>query len=54
MRGMAAFVDRERRTTHRLKCYNLFHRRNVDDTWRSSSDRYQSQILVENREFCPI
>jgi len=27
---------------------------NVDDARRSSSHRSQSQILVENREFCPM
>jgi len=31
----------------------LLHSRNVDDMRRSSSDRSQSQMLVENRNFCP-
>jgi len=53
MRGAAAFVDSERRTT--CQCYMLFilHSRNIDDTRWSSSDRCRSQILVENHEFCP-
>ena len=31
----------------------IVHRRSVDDMRRSSSDRCQSHILVENRDFCP-
>ena len=52
MRCAAAFVYSASSTAH--KCYNLrptLHRLSVDDTWRPSSDRRQSQIFVKNRDF---
>jgi len=38
----------------RISAINYTHRQNVDDMVRSGSDRCQSQILVENRDFLPL
>jgi len=48
-RGVAVFVDRSRRTTH--KCYNLYSL--VEMLMTRDGHRCQSQILVKKRGFCP-
>jgi len=56
MRGGASSVSRDQQTPPLTAItYNPpIYRRNVDDTRRSSSDRCQSQIFVENRDFSPV
>jgi len=52
MRGAPSSVSRDKQTPP-LSAITILHRRNIDNTRRSSSNRYQSQILVvENHDFC--
>ena len=51
MRGAASSVSRDQQTSP-LSAIDLLHCRNVDDTQRCISDRFQIQILVEN--FAPF
>jgi len=53
MHGAASSVSRNQQTPL-LSVVNLLHRRNVDNTRRSCSNRCQSQILVENRDFARV